>query len=51
MRDPSAFPSIFGVLNVGMTIVCALYITIGFYGYIQFGDEAAGSITINMTQW
>jgi len=44
-------PSMFGVLNVGMTVVCVLYITVGFYGYIEFGDNSQDSITLNLTSW
>ena len=40
-----------GVLNVGMTIVCVLYFTVGFYGYIEFGSGAQGSITLNIGTW
>ena len=51
MREPSAFLPLCGVLNVGMTIVCVLYFTIGFYGYIEFGTDAQGSITLNIGTW
>lgn len=51
MREPRAFPSAFGVLNLGMTIVIALCITVGFYGYIEFGDDSKGSVTLNMDGW
>lgn len=51
MKEPKAFPSMFGVLNLSMVIVCALYIAVGFYGYIEYGDNAQGSITLNLTQW
>lgn len=51
MREPRALPSAFGVLNLSMTIVIALTITVGFYGYIQFGDDAKGSVTLNVDGW
>ena len=51
MRDPKALPSLFGVLNMAMTIVCVLYITVGFYGYIEFGADAQGSVTLNICNW
>ncbi|XP_067943940.1 proton-coupled amino acid transporter 2-like [Watersipora subatra] len=51
MREPAALPSTFGVLNVSMTIVCVLYITVGFYGYIEFGENCYGSITLNIGSW
>ena len=51
MREPKSFPSAFGVLNLSMVIVCALYIALGFYGYIEYGDQSQGSITLNLTSW
>ena len=51
MRHPEAFPSMFGVLNLGMVVVCVLYITTGFYGYIEFGNDCKGSVTLNLKSW
>ena len=51
MRDPKALPALFGVLDMAMTIVCVLYITVGFYGYIEFGADAQGSVTLNVCEW
>ncbi|KAF6025907.1 hypothetical protein EB796_015790 [Bugula neritina] len=51
MREPQAFPSMFGVLNLSMTIVCVLYITVGFYGYIEYGADCQDSITLNLESW
>ena len=51
MKEPKALPPLFGVLNLAMTIVCVLYITVGFYGYLQLGDAAKGSVTLNVTSW
>ncbi|XP_023932553.1 proton-coupled amino acid transporter 4-like [Lingula anatina] len=48
MRTPDAFSGWAGVLNLGMVIVVALYTAIGFYGYLCFGDDAQGSITLNI---
>uniref|UniRef100_UPI00398F55BF proton-coupled amino acid transporter 1 n=1 Tax=Pristiophorus japonicus TaxID=55135 RepID=UPI00398F55BF len=45
MQQPQKFPMI---LYSGMTIVTMLYLTLGVTGYICFGDEIKGSITLNL---
>ena len=37
-----------GVLNTSMTLVVALYIAMGFYGYLRFGDAIDETITLNL---
>ncbi|XP_012267231.2 proton-coupled amino acid transporter-like protein CG1139 [Athalia rosae] len=48
MKTPQNFGGYFGVLNIGMTIIVVMYIVIGFFGYIKYGDKAQGSITLNL---
>lgn len=48
MRKPEHFLGCPGVLNFAMSIVIALYTLIGFLGYIRFGDEVRGSVTLNL---
>ena len=48
MREPQAFGGSIGVLNTGMTIVACLYTAVGFFGYLKFGDQVLGSITLNL---
>ncbi|CAH2062920.1 unnamed protein product, partial [Iphiclides podalirius] len=48
MEKPQHFLGCPGVLNITMSIVILLYMTMGFLGYIRYGDEAAGSITLNL---
>ncbi|KAJ8297597.1 hypothetical protein KUTeg_024128 [Tegillarca granosa] len=48
MKDRAAFGGWFGVLDLGMTIVTCLYTSIGFYGYLKFGADVQGSITLNL---
>ena len=39
-----------GVLYTAMTIVACLYIAVGFYGYLQYGEKVEGSITLNLPE-
>ena len=50
MKEPQAFGGLVGVLNTGMTIVACLYTSVGFFGYLKFGDKVLGSITLNLPQ-
>ncbi|XP_072743747.1 proton-coupled amino acid transporter-like protein acs [Anoplolepis gracilipes] len=50
MKTPQSFGGYFGVLNIGMTVIVILYIIIGFFGYVKYGSEAAGSVTFNLPQ-
>lgn len=31
-----------------MLLVATLYLSIGFFGYLKYGDEVAASITLNL---
>lgn len=48
MRTPQDFGGTTGVLNTGMIIVACLYTAIGFFGYLKYGDDVQGSITLNL---
>lgn len=48
MKTPQNFGGYYGVLNIGMTAIVILYIAMGFFGYIKYGPEAAGSVTFNL---
>ncbi|KAM7537600.1 hypothetical protein Aperf_G00000073677 [Anoplocephala perfoliata] len=48
MREPERFVSTFGVLNTTMVISICLCLTLGFFGYLRFGDDILGSITYNI---
>uniref|UniRef100_A0A1A9V3B8 Amino acid transporter transmembrane domain-containing protein n=1 Tax=Glossina austeni TaxID=7395 RepID=A0A1A9V3B8_GLOAU len=48
MKTPKHFLGCPSVLNMAMLIVVTLYATIGFFGYITYGSEVRGSITLNL---
>eukprot|EP00095_Tigriopus_kingsejongensis_P005567 snap_masked-scaffold12_size759060-processed-gene-2.9 protein:Tk05567 transcript:snap_masked-scaffold12_size759060-processed-gene-2.9-mRNA-1 annotation:"proton-coupled amino acid transporter 4" len=48
MKYPGDLKGYFGVLNTSMTIVVSLYIALGFFGYLKYGDDVLGSITLNL---
>lgn len=53
MQDKPAFTGWNGVLNLGLTITVCLYQAVGFYGFLKFGNDAKGSVTLNLPddQW
>lgn len=48
MKTPADMRGWNGVLNTSMIIVSCLYIAVGFFGYLKYGDSVAGSITLNL---
>lgn len=50
MANPRRFLGCPGVLNTSMFIVITLYGVFGFFGYVQFGDDVKGSVTLNLPQ-
>lgn len=49
MATPQDFGGLTGVLNTGMVIVACLYTSVGFFGYLKYGDKVqVGSITLNL---
>lgn len=50
MKTPGHFIGCPGVLNFGMFFVVSLYATVGFFGYLKYGEHTAGSITLNLPQ-
>jgi solute carrier family 36 (proton-coupled amino acid transporter) len=50
MAKPQHFLGCPGVLNTAMATVIVLYSVIGFFGYVRFGDEVKGSVTLNLPE-
>ncbi|CAG4977882.1 unnamed protein product [Colias eurytheme] len=48
MKTPKDFVGKFGVLNRAMISIIILYVGMGLFGYLQYGNESAGSITLNL---
>ena len=48
MSDPVTMTSRFGVINISITLVTIVYVALAFFGYLRFGDNAQGSITLNL---
>ncbi|CAG9856015.1 unnamed protein product [Phyllotreta striolata] len=48
MGTPQKFVGLCGVLNKGMSGVTLVYILIGFFGYLRYGELVEGSVTLNL---
>lgn len=48
MKTPQHFIGCPGVLNTGMSVVVVLYAAVGFLGYLKYGDDTKGSVTLNL---
>lgn len=48
MKSPRDFVSKFGVLNCSMVSIIVLYVGMGLFGYLRYGDDSEGSITLNL---
>lgn len=48
MKSPGAFVGNCGVLNKSMISIVILYVGMGLFGYLAYGKNVAGSITLNL---
>ena len=48
MRKPAEFRGLCGVLNTSLVIVILLFAGMGYFGYLEYGSDVAGSITLNL---
>uniref|UniRef100_A0A336LBI0 CSON006547 protein n=1 Tax=Culicoides sonorensis TaxID=179676 RepID=A0A336LBI0_CULSO len=50
MKKDKNFDNLWGVLNVGMIITITMYAGVGFLGYLKYGDDTKGSLTLNLPE-
>ncbi|EPB80052.1 transmembrane amino acid transporter protein [Ancylostoma ceylanicum] len=50
MDEPLHFITNNGVLNTSCLLVLVLYMTVGFFGYLRFGDGIMDTLTLNLPQ-
>lgn len=50
MAISSDFDRPLGVINIGMVFVTVVFVTFGFFGYLKWGNDTAGSLTLNLPQ-
>ncbi|XP_066994810.2 proton-coupled amino acid transporter-like protein pathetic [Anabrus simplex] len=48
MKNPSHFLGCPGILNLSMVLIVGLYAVMGFFGYVKYGDDTEGSVTLNL---
>uniref|UniRef100_A0AC35EVQ3 Amino acid transporter transmembrane domain-containing protein n=2 Tax=Panagrolaimus sp. PS1159 TaxID=55785 RepID=A0AC35EVQ3_9BILA len=48
LKNPKNMIGPFGVLSTGMSLVSVVYAACGFFGYITYGNNVEGSITLNL---
>lgn len=48
MKRPDQMGGWGGIINVSYVLLLILYFTVGYFGYLKYGDDAKGSITLNL---
>ncbi|XP_034238168.1 proton-coupled amino acid transporter-like protein CG1139 isoform X2 [Thrips palmi] len=48
MREPKRLIGWNGVLTIAMVVVVVLFAGMGFFGYLRYGEDVKGSITLNL---
>lgn len=48
MKTPKSFVGLTGVLNRAFALIVFLYIGMGLFGYLKYGDEIKDTITLNL---
>ncbi|KAK5969280.1 Transmembrane amino acid transporter protein [Trichostrongylus colubriformis] len=49
MKHPEDMDGLNGVLSTGVSLVTLIYAACGFYGYITYGNNVQGSVTLNLS--
>ncbi|XP_046978720.1 proton-coupled amino acid transporter-like protein CG1139 isoform X2 [Vanessa cardui] len=50
MANPEHFLGCPGVLNITMCLVASLYAVVGLFGYMKYGNDVLGSVTLNLPE-
>ncbi|XP_059475417.1 proton-coupled amino acid transporter-like protein pathetic [Neocloeon triangulifer] len=50
MKTPNNFLGRFNVLNTALTMIVCLFTMVGFFGYLKYGEETEGSISLNLPE-
>lgn len=48
MKSPKSFVGFTGVLNRAFVLIVFLYIGMGLFGYLKYGNDIKDSITLNL---
>jgi len=48
MKTPVKFGGATGVFNRAMVIIMIIYTGFGLFGFLKYGDDVQGSITLNL---
>lgn len=48
MKTPKSFVGVSGVLNRAFAIILPMYIGMGLFGYLNYGDAIEDTITLNL---
>lgn len=48
MKNPRKFKAPCGVLNLAMVIIGTVFVSVGLFGYLNYGEASKGSITLNL---
>ena len=48
LKYPEDMLGFCGVLSTGMSLITVIFAACGFFGYITYGNDVKGSITLNL---
>ncbi|XP_013144910.1 PREDICTED: proton-coupled amino acid transporter 4-like [Papilio polytes] len=50
MEEPKRFVGMLGLYSIGMISIIVLYLVVGVFGYLKYGEEIKATITLNLPQ-